>query len=272
MQTGLARKRNENPAPALIDILDGGHVEFLLDLDRGSRYTALVRPPVKKPPLNSSLSVVSVWLARLQAIAWSTPFEWRFGRRESMSPETALRLLRSKHRGLTDERPAGIDRESWKIFLSIVKDGQTLAAAGRETGLSTFKLRRALIRVDQALNHTTPAAPRAITLDSPLECLGLSTRARHALRQLGCGTVGSILEMTFPQPIRQFGAGSRLEVAHALRAHGFEPPPSLAENKPAVAVLERDLSRLKLTVEQTSQRWLEQLARLQQTLSKISEE
>jgi hypothetical protein len=134
-----------------------------------------------------------------------------------------------------------------------------------------FKLTQTIARVDQELDphRATLRAAQRITIDSPITDLSLSTRARNALHQVGCVTVGHILDRDFSRAVRSFGAGTRHEVAMVLIKHGFDPPPALEYQQSNVEALTRDLGRLRQTIEQRYRSSLDHLARLEDSVRKL---
>jgi hypothetical protein len=158
------------------------------------------------------------------------------------------------------------------VFVAAVRDGKTLREISGTTGLSVFKLTQMISRVDQELDPHRSArnVDHRITLDSPIEDLSLSTRARNALHQVGCVTVRNILDRDFSRAVRSFGAGTRHEVAMVLIHHGFAPPPELEYQQSSIEALARDLDRLRQTIEQRYRSSLDHLARLEDTVRKLA--
>lgn len=155
--------------------------------------------------------------------------------------------------------------------MSAVRDGNTLREIGEATGLSVFKLTQIIARVDHELDPShAPDAGHRITIDSPIEELNLSTRARNALRQVGCITIRHILDRDFSRAVRSFGAGTRHEVATILLDHGFVPPPALDYQQSNVETLARDVGRLRQTIEQRYRASLEHIARLEDSIRKLA--
>ena len=155
--------------------------------------------------------------------------------------------------------------------MAAVRDGRTLREISGTTGLSAFKLTQIIARVDHELDPSSvPAAGRRITIDSPIEALNLSTRARNALRQVGCITIRHILDRDFSRAVRSFGVGTRHEVATILLHHGFVPPQALDYQQSNVETLARDLGRLRQTIEQRYRSSLEHLARLEDSIQKLA--
>ena len=80
---------------------------------------------------------------------------------------------------------------------------------------------------------------------SPMEELGLSVRARNALRAVGCNTIEDVLRLDASTPVRGLGRKTREEVREKLRQAGF--PVVTAEDPPAAEMraLERSLDLLE---------------------------
>ena len=68
---------------------------------------------------------------------------------------------------------------------------------------------------------------------SPIECLGLSSRARNSLRRGGIRTVKDLMGCSSKEliRIRNFGVVSQVEVEERLYEHGFisSPPANIAK-------------------------------------------
>jgi hypothetical protein len=190
-----------------------------------------------------------------------------------------LTALKSKYQNEGDQhRPMLVDELSWSLYLAYVRDGKTLLEIGREHGLGALRVGRTVVRVDQMRvdqELQRPFAPeherKSVTLDSPLEDLALSMRARNALRKLGCQTVRQVLDRDFTRASRRFGPISKREVAAALIRNGFTPPPTLEGRQSNVTALERDVSRLRRRIESSYQFWLDQVVRLEEGLRKLKE-
>ena len=188
---------------------------------------------------------------------------------------TRLSALRAKYMNrLFDERPSSVDEASWDMFIAHVRDGRALSVIAREAGLSRSKVSVIVSRVDQDLQTpiSARADPNGITLDSPIEGLMLSMRARNALRELGCDSVRSVLEKDFTKAVKRLGAVSRQEILSALAARGFAPPDTLQDPRDVhVTELSRSVSRLKEHIDDSYRRWCEQLERLEVRVRRLSE-
>ncbi len=112
-----------------------------------------------------------------------------------------------------------------------------------------------------------------ITLDSPIEALSLSGRARNALREAGCDTVRSLLENDFSKAVRRLGPVSREEIIASLTNHGFGMPPKLAEARSQrISELKDELSKLRENIDVTSRQWRARVERLEHRIHKLSSE
>lgn len=109
-----------------------------------------------------------------------------------------------------------------------------------------------------------------MTVDSPIEDLAFSRRARNALHEVGCLTVGSILQKDFTRTVRRFGFVTRREITAVLREHGLAVPPALTEGGTSrVFELRRDLARLRASIEDTTRRLRKHIERLEHRLNKL---
>ncbi len=117
------------------------------------------------------------------------------------------------------------------------------------------------------------SGPEPITPDSAIEVLGLSGRARNALREAGCGTVRSLLENDFSKAMRRLGPVTREEIMSSLTAHGFGLPTTLTEARnERISELKDELSRLRENIDITSRQWRARVERLEHRLEKLSTE
>lgn len=144
--------------------------------------------------------------------------------------EKGLKRLRTKHAGKEPAaRPASVDAPRWAVFTGYCYDGLSLSAIGLRAGLSPSRVSRVLYDVDaqlDAANRTLPEA-KPVALESPIEDLPLSSRARNAIHRLGCGTVKDMLQLDL-SAVHGIGRKTRGEVCAALRSSGL-PQPELDE-------------------------------------------
>jgi hypothetical protein len=182
--------------------------------------------------------------------------------------------LRQKHlSAISEERPYFVEEEAWRVFLAYVRDGQTIREISQGTGLSTFKIGLLLARVDRELEIPRPGdLKRAVlTLDSPIEDLALSGRARNALHEAGCTTIRDLLENDFSRAIRRLGPITREEISVALHEHGFGAPAKLSgERDERIADLVREIDRLRTSIETESRHWQSRVERLERRLRKLT--
>jgi hypothetical protein len=95
----------------------------------------------------------------------------------------------------------------------------------------------------------TPQEPLSPLADEiPLEELGLSVRARNALKSVGCSTVGDILRLDFDQPVRGLGKLARQELLVKLDQAGF-PHPADGQGGSEITRLERSLERIEQRID-----------------------
>lgn len=140
--------------------------------------------------------------------------------------ERGLKRLRAKYVGKQPaDRPASIDAQRWAIFTWYVYEGLSLGGIGVRTGLSSSRVSRILYEVDAGLDaaRRTGTEAKAVVLESPIEDLALSSRARNAIHRLGCGTVKDVLELDL-SAVRGIGRKTRGEVCAALRRSGLPQP------------------------------------------------
>ena len=126
------------------------------------------------------------------------------------------------------------------------------------------------MRVSQSKNFL-PTLPRpAVNLDSPIEDLALSRRARNALRKAGYETVRSLVEGDGANLVRHIGVITREEVAAALRDHGLGTPSALVEvRKERISGISEELARLREQIDLTSRHLQARVERLETRLRKL---
>src|SRR5438270_5599139 len=91
-----------------------------------------------------------------------------------------------------------------------------------------------------------PAGLVEITMDSPVEALGLSVRARNKLHQLDCHSIGRLIGDEFARARARLGPGTRSEIAAALARYGFSAPPDLIHRRGTrIAELARTLAEIR---------------------------
>lgn len=111
-----------------------------------------------------------------------------------------------------------------------------------------------------------------ITIDSPVEAIGLSVRARNKLHQLGCHSIRSLLHEEFARARARLGPGTRSEVAAALGRCGFKVPADLMPRRGTrITELARTLAEIRERINIDQRRWRSRLDRLEQQIRKLSE-
>jgi hypothetical protein len=83
-----------------------------------------------------------------------------------------------------------------------------------------------------------------VVLDSPIEDLELSSRARNALRSLGCDRVQDVLRLDLSGS-RGIGRKTKGEVLAALRNSGFTHPKLEEPSNSEIRNLDRSLERMR---------------------------
>ncbi len=187
-----------------------------------------------------------------------------------------LTPLREKYKdALPAERPFFIDETSWLMFVSHVRDGQTLREIGKETGRSANRVRQIVSLVDHDLQ--LPRGTRdqwsTVSEDSPIEDLNLSTRARNGLLKRGLITVRDVLGNDLSRGTPSVGMATRREVMEALARHGFVNGTEIeAQRLGSVIQLSRKLNRLREQMEASYRQWHDQVEGLEYKIRKLSQE
>jgi hypothetical protein len=169
-------------------------------------------------------------------------------------------------------RPFFIDAQGWDAFENYVWGGMGLPEIADMMNTSIRHVRQMIADVDQRLS-----VPRRgirewseITLESPLEDLQLSVRARNRLHDLGCTTVADVCRLNLSAA--RIGRGSREEVAEALRRYGLWDPSSSALEK--AADLERinaQVQELRDRIDENVRHWRSRVDGLEARLKRISQ-
>jgi hypothetical protein len=109
--------------------------------------------------------------------------------------------------------------------------------------MSPSRLRKVLCEVDAQLERSHGID--GIGLQSAIEKLDLSNRARNALHRLGCRTVNDVLQLDLSGTLPRVGGKSRMEVLVALQSAGFRHPSINRDAGAGVTSLARSLERIK---------------------------
>jgi len=184
---------------------------------------------------------------------------------------TGVRHLRAKYRrDPVLERPSSVDQQRWAIFTAYVYRSRTLGDIGKNTRWAPPELRRVIREVDTEIEISRNGLPQwqPITLDSPLEDLRLSVRARNGLHRLGCRNVRDVLALDLAGPVRQIGNKTKAEVLAALKSAGFRGPNNDAAPPSEVRRLSRSLERMQLRVNGALRTVAREISLLQQRLRK----
>lgn len=183
-----------------------------------------------------------------------------------MRGERAAALRQRHARRAAGTRPPFIDEPSWNAFVAHVLEGKSMRDIAHDFGLSTPTIEVTVLRVARTLEMPRPeeAWSGAIGLDSPIEDLALSGRARNALRKAGCSTIRSLVEMDFRRAVRRLGPITRDEILAALRRHGFETPPAVTEETSrSIAEVKQEILRLRSQIAAATRQWRNRLERIE---------
>lgn len=85
---------------------------------------------------------------------------------------------------------------------------------------------------------------KAIALESPIEELALSSRARNALHSLGCSSLEDVLRLDLSGWVRGIGPKTKTEVLTALRSSGLQHPELDEPRDSEIRSLDRRLERM----------------------------
>ncbi len=161
-----------------------------------------------------------------------------------MATVPGLKRLREKHYQTSFlKRPSFIDEESWAIFTAYVHEGRSLRYMRERKGMSASRLRKVLYEVDAQLERSH--GMDGIGLQSAIEKLPLSNRARNALHRLGCRTVTDVLQLDLSRTLPRVGGKSRMEVLVALQSAGFRHPSLNRDPVLGATSLARSLERMQ---------------------------
>jgi DNA-directed RNA polymerase alpha subunit len=129
-----------------------------------------------------------------------------------------------------------------------------------------------LHEVDARLDAAWLAGPKRkpVALESPIEDLELSSRARNAIHRLGCDRVMDVLGLDL-SAVRGIGRKSRVEVRAALRNSGL-PQPELDEHLDSeIRGLDSSLERMHGRIRATLEDVAKEIALFQKRLRKRME-
>jgi hypothetical protein len=187
--------------------------------------------------------------------------------------EKGLKRLRAKYTGEQPAAmPASIDAQRWAVFTGYFHEGLSLGAIGVRAGLSPSRVSRMLYEVDAWLEAARRVEPvtKAVVLESPIEDLPLSSRARNAIHRLGCGTVKDVLELDL-SAVRGIGRKTRVEVCAALRSSGLPQPEFDERLDSEMRGLDSSLERMHGRIEAALEVVAKEIALVQKRLRKRME-
>ena len=191
-----------------------------------------------------------------------------------MARGSSLKRLRARYSGKSFvPKPASIDQLSWEIFAAYFYEGRTLEEITATTQISRSRARQVLHEVDAQLMSARPPAPemKRIDRESPIEDLALSSRARNALRGLGCGSVDDVLRLNLQGSVRGIGNKTRVEVFAALRSSGLPHPEWDDLRESEIRRLSRNLERVHTKVSAALGTVAREIAAVQKRLRKYLE-
>ncbi len=190
-----------------------------------------------------------------------------------MATEASLKRLRDKYSSARPlERPFFIGERSWAMFTAYVYEDRTIQELADSSGLSLSRVRQMLRGVDAqfAVPRKTGLEWTSLTLQSPVEDLDVSVRARNALHHIGCNSVQDVLRLDMSGPLRRLGNATRAEVLAALQNAGFRHP-SLASPAPEIATVTRSLERMHARIDGALKTVAKEVSLLQDRLRKWQE-
>ena len=188
-----------------------------------------------------------------------------------MSRGPNLKGLRVRYAGKHPvPRPASIDDQSWTLFTAYVYEGRSLKEVGADTGMVLADIGRVLHSVDAEIMAELGGVPRGkpVVLESPIEDLVSSSRARNALRSLGCATVQDVLQLDLSGPVRRVGRKTRSEVLAALRSAGLRHPALDRRRESEFKTLDRSLDRMQTKISTALEAVAKEIAAVQKKLRK----
>jgi len=152
-------------------------------------------------------------------------------------------------RGVASPKPPAIEERSWGIFTDYYHKRRTFEEIGKTFQLSPDQVSRIVDEVEAQLGRGRGSGPNRVALESPVEDLGLSVRARNALRAIGCNTVADALRLDLSSAIRGLGRKTKGELLTVLERAGFRH--ASIEEQPAseMRILERSLERIESRID-----------------------
>jgi Bacterial RNA polymerase, alpha chain C terminal domain/Sigma-70, region 4 len=184
-----------------------------------------------------------------------------------------LKRLRAKYAGRQlSARPASIDVQRWEIFTCYFYEGLSLSGIGVRAGVSRSRVSRILYEVDARLDAAGQIGPekQSIAFESPIEELGLSSRAQNAIHRLECATVKDLLRLDL-SAVRGIGRKTRCEVSAALRSCGLPLPEVDEHMESELRGLDGSLGRMQSRIKAALDALAREIALVQKRLRKRME-
>ncbi|MBZ5625615.1 MAG: hypothetical protein LAQ69_44010 [Acidobacteriia bacterium] len=146
-------------------------------------------------------------------------------------------------------KPPAIEERSWEIFTAYCHKQRTFDEIGSTFHLSPDQVRRIVDEVDAQLGRVRGTGSKLVSLESPLEDLGLSVRTRNALRGVGCNTVEDALRLDLSSTVRGLGRKTRSELLASLERAGFHHESLEEQPVSEFRILERSLERIESRID-----------------------
>jgi hypothetical protein len=187
-----------------------------------------------------------------------------------MAERNRLTEVRAKYAAAAIfERPFFVDERSWSMFTAHVWHGKSFQEIAVDIGASQHRVRQIVRRVAYDLELPRGDGWSNLTDSSPLEDLALSIRARNALHEVGCRTVGDVLRLDLSGSVPRLGPASRRELALALAHFGFTHPHLCEPADTDLVNVSRTLHQLKAQIASCLRTWEHQMDGIESRLRKL---
>ena len=137
--------------------------------------------------------------------------------------------------------------------------------------MATYRIPGSHPAVPAQAEPTAAADREPILLESSVEILVQSSRARNALRSLGCKTVRDVLRVDLLGPARGIGPKTRNEVLTALRNSGFRYAAAEERSDAEIRRLDRSLKRMNDRINAALGTVAREIALMQKSLRRHNE-
>ena len=148
-------------------------------------------------------------------------------------------------RGVACPRPCAIRKRNWAIFNAYCYEERSIDEIGLVYRLSPHQVRRIVDQVEAQLGQVDGVDAKSLALESAVEDLGLSVRARNALRSIGCTTVQDVLRLDLSSFVRGLGSKTKQELLRRLERAGFRHPAVDEQPILEIRILDRSLERMR---------------------------